>query len=97
MAATPTAPREPTQARQNPTAGVVSLVMGILGLIGLPLIGSILALVFGYQSRREVEAQPAVYTDDLGRIGRVLGWVGIGLAAVMLLAVLAAVAWFMPV
>jgi hypothetical protein len=64
--------------------------MGILGLIGLPLLGSILALVFGHQSRRQAAAQPEVYSDDLGRIGRILGWVGLGLVLLGLLVVLAA-------
>jgi hypothetical protein len=96
-----TAPSAPPPAaphpNDRPTSGVVALVMGLLGLTVLPLVGSILALVFGYQSRREVAAEPARYVDDLGRVGRVLGWVGIGLAALMLLAVVAAVAFFMAV
>jgi hypothetical protein len=74
----PTPPASP--ATSDPTSGVVALVMGVLGLTALPLIGSILALVFGAQARREAIAQPQRYRDDLGRIGRILGWVGISLA-----------------
>ena len=80
------------QSKNNPTSGVVALVMGILGLTALPLIGSILALVFGAQSRNDVARNPQYYSDDLGRIGRILGWVGLGLAAAGLLFVLLAFA-----
>lgn len=80
------------QPKNNPTSGVLALVMGILGLTALPLIGSILALVFGAQSRNEVAQNPQYYSDDLGRIGRILGWVGLGLAAAGLLFVLLAFA-----
>ncbi len=71
--------------RENPTSGVLALVFGIIGLVALPLIGSILALVFGYQCRGQVAAEPHRYQDDLGRVGRILGWVGLGLAAVGIL------------
>ena len=58
------------------------MVLGILGLVALPVIGAILALVFGYQSRRETEANPHYYRDDFGQVGRVLGWVGLALTVV---------------
>jgi hypothetical protein len=76
-----------SQSKNNPTSGVVALVMGILGLTALPLIGSILALVFGAQSRNEVANNPRYYSDDLGRIGRILGWVGLALTALGVLVV----------
>jgi hypothetical protein len=76
-----------SQSKNNPTSGVVALVMGILGLTALPLIGSILALVFGAQSRNEVANNPQYYSDDLGRIGRILGWVGLALTALGVLVV----------
>ena len=79
------APGTPPRASNHPTSGVVALVMGILGLTAIPLLGSILAVVFGAQSRKEAEQHPEYYTDDLGRIGRILGWVGIGLALAGLL------------
>lgn len=34
---------------------------------------------------KEVEREPHLYRDDLGRIGRILGWTGIGLALAGLL------------
>jgi uncharacterized protein YqhQ len=84
-------------ALQNPSSGVVSLVLGILGFIALPVLGSILALVFGYQSRAEVRANPEIYRDDYGKAGRILGWVGIALAGLILLVVGAGILFLMPV
>lgn len=74
-----------TTGRQHPTTAIISLVMGIIGLVALPVIGSIIALVTGYQSRNEAAERPDVYTDDLGRVGRILGWVGLGLSLLGLL------------
>jgi hypothetical protein len=75
----------PTPTREHPTSGIVSLVAGILGLTALPVLGSILAIIFGNRCQRDAEARPERYRDDLGRIGRVLGWVGLALAGLGLL------------
>lgn len=91
------APGTPPHATAHPTSGVVALVMGILGLTALPLIGSILAVVFGVQCRREAEQHPQHYSDDMGRVGRILGWVGIALAGVALLVAGIAMSLFLAV
>ena len=72
----------PPQGQENPTSGVLALVFGIVGLVVLPLIGPILALVFGYQCRNQVATEPHRYRDDLGRVGRILGWIGLVLALI---------------
>ena len=72
------------------TSGIVSLVFGILQFVALPLIGTIVALVAGYRSRNDAAANPAL-SDDLGQVGRILGWIGLVLALVMLGLVLVAV------
>ena len=66
-----------------------SLVLGILGIVLVPLVCSALALVYGYAARRQagdrgVPAPPAL------RWGIALGWVGlvIGLAGLVTLALL---------
>lgn len=70
---------------RTPAPGaVVSLVFGIAGLTVLFFIGSIVALVLGYQSRRAALAEPDLYDDQLGQIGRVLGWIGVGLGLAMI-------------
>jgi hypothetical protein len=65
MTSTQDARLEPTATRRSPSAGVVALVMGIVGLVALPVIGSVLALVFGYQARRETWTRPDVSSDTL--------------------------------
>ena len=74
---------------EHPTSGILSLIFGILGLVVIPVIGAILALVFGYQCRKEVAAEPGRYRDDFGRVGRVLGWIGLVLTVLGVLVVLA--------
>lgn len=86
----------PPQGHENPTSGVLALVFGIVGLVALPLIGPILALVFGYQCRNQVAAEPHRYRDDLGRVGRILGWIGLALAAVGILFVVLFLAVVVP-
>lgn len=68
---------------------MASLIFGIVGLTVVPLIGSVVALVLGYQSRNAARAEPARYTDQLGQIGRILGWIGVALPlGALLIAVL---------
>lgn len=77
---------------QQTTSGIVALIFGILQFVALPVIGAVVALVAGYSSRNEAQRNPAV-SDDLGRIGRILGWIGVALTLVgILLVVLAVVA-----
>lgn len=70
-------------------------MFGILGMTFLPVIGSIVALVLGYQSRNATRAQPDRYDDQMGQVGRILGWIGLILTvAVLLLALLAFLLFF---
>ena len=62
---------------------IVSLVAGILGFTMLPLIGSIVALVTGYEARKETRAiPPRASGDGLATAGIIMGWIEIGLAAI---------------
>jgi hypothetical protein len=55
-----------------------ALVLGILGLVFCPLICSVLALVFGYQSRKEIDASGGrIGGRGSATAGIVLGWVGV--------------------
>jgi hypothetical protein len=62
---------------------VASLVLGIVGLaLCLVVVGPILALVFGYKARREIDESNGLQTGrGLATAGIVLGWIGVGLAA----------------
>lgn len=70
-----------------------SLVLGICGLVVCPLICSILALVFGYQARREID-RTGVGSGSRGSAtaGIVLGWIGtvLSVLGIILIVVLAA-------
>lgn len=78
-------PRGYGQAEHSPGA-VASLILGVVGLTVVPFIGSIIALVLGYQSRAAAQAEPWRYRDDLGRVGRILGWIGVVLPVLMVFA-----------
>ena len=57
-----------------------ALVMGILGLVFCPLICSVLALVFGYQGRNEIDGSGGrISGRGSATAGVVLGWAGIAL------------------
>jgi len=66
------APQETYSYRdQSNTYGIVSLIFGILGLIFLPCIGAIIAIIFGNLGKKK-DANP-----HLANIGYVLGIIGI--------------------
>jgi hypothetical protein len=62
---------------------VASLVSGIAGLVLLPIVGGILAIILGYMARREIRERPdEVSGDGLALAGIVLGWISVGLMVV---------------
>jgi hypothetical protein len=64
---------------------IASLVMGIAGWTLLPVIGSILAIIFGYMARNEIRQRPdEVEGEGLAVAGLVLGWIMVGLSVVVL-------------
>lgn len=79
----PPPPPPPPSPPSLPTSGlaIASLVMGIGGLFLLPLLGSILAVIFGYMARRDIRQRPdEISGDGLAMAGIVTGWIGVGLA-----------------
>jgi Domain of unknown function (DUF4190) len=66
--------------QQTSGKSTAALVMGILGLFLCPLICSVLALVFGYQARREIDNSGGRITGrGSATAGIVLGWIGVAL------------------
>ena len=56
---------------------IASLVLGIVGLTGFPFIPSLLALIFGYKGKHEIDASGGVQQGrGLAVAGIVLGWIG---------------------
>ena len=65
------------------TLAIVSLIAGILGFMGLPIISSIVALLTGYAARKETRATPPRASGDgMATAGIVMGWIQIGLGVV---------------
>jgi hypothetical protein len=61
-------------------AATASLVLGICGLVVCPFICSVLALVFGYQAREQIDESGGQLGGRSSAVaGIVLGWVGVGL------------------
>ena len=75
------------EASRAPTNGnsITALVLGICGLVVFPPIG-ILAVIFGNRARREI-ASRAEEGSGLATAGVILGWIGIALTALFVLAV----------
>jgi predicted acyltransferase len=86
MSPEPAAPVEPLEAGPTNGSAVASLVLGIVGLTGFPVIPSILALVFGYRARREITQAPGTQSGlGLAKAGIVLGWIGVILIGLVIM------------
>ena len=71
------------QSVPNSTSALISLIFGILGLTLLPIIGCVVALIFGYIARRENrESSGTLGGEGLATTGIILGWVGVGLTVI---------------
>lgn len=81
-------PAAGAEVRQETPSGLIALVVGIVGLFVAQPIVPIVALIFGYRSRREAQANPEVYRDGYGKAGRVLGWIGVVLGVVAIIVLL---------
>ena len=62
---------------------IVSLIAGILGFMGFPIIASIVAILTGYAARKETRSNPPkAMGDGMATAGIVMGWIQIALAVV---------------
>ncbi|HEV8451763.1 MAG TPA: DUF4190 domain-containing protein [Gaiellales bacterium] len=71
---------------------IASLVLGIGGFVILPVVLSILAIVFGRSAKREIAERPGLGGAGLATAGIVLGWIGVALTVLAVLLVLLLVA-----
>jgi hypothetical protein len=77
---------------QSSGKATAALVLGILGLVVCPLICSVLALVFGYQGRREIDAAGGRMSGrGNATAGIVLGWIGVAFCVLFILLVIVGV------
>ena len=66
-----------------------ALVLGILGLVFCPLICSVLALVFGFQARNEIDGSGGrISGRGNATAGIVLGWIGVVISALFVILVI---------
>lgn len=70
--------RAATTGRTNGKA-IASLVLGIVGVTGIPFVASVIAIILGHMARREI-AQHGEEGRGIATAGIVLGWVGVLLA-----------------
>lgn len=73
--------------RQTPKAtNGMAVASMVLGIVWIYWIGSILALVFGYMARKQIDESSGTQTGrGMAIAGIVLGWVGVGTLAVFLI------------
>ena len=79
----------PTNYASKKTDGlaVAALVLGILAFVILPVIGAVLAIVFGVQSRHRIDADPSLDGRSMATAGVVLGIVELVLVSLTVLLV----------
>ena len=91
-------PQQPYQQGQwqppPPTSGsaTAAVILGVAGIFVCPLICSVLALVFGYKARAEIDGSGGRLGGRGAAIaGIVLGWIGVGFCVVIALLIAALV------
>jgi uncharacterized protein DUF4190 len=63
---------------------VASVACGVVGLFAAPIVGPVLAIVFGNRARDRMARDPALEGAGLARAGTTLGWVGVAISAIVL-------------
>ena len=77
---------QPTVALAPQRTSGFAIASMVLGIIWLYWVGSILALVFGYQAKREIrDSGGAVGGGGMATAGIVLGWIGLGILVIFIL------------
>ncbi len=64
---------------------IASLVCGIVGFFGVPVVASILAIVFGHTARKRIAQDENLAGADMARAGIIIGWIGLVLAVLLIL------------
>ena len=68
------------EAAPTSSMALVSLILGILGWVALPVIGSILAVVFGHVALGEIDRSGGrLGGRGMAQVGLVLGYAALGL------------------
>lgn len=68
---------------KNSALAVLALVSGIFGITMFPLIGSVVALLFGRLAKREIEESGGTLGGyNLAQAGLILGWIGTNISGI---------------
>lgn len=84
--------RSSDTASQTSSTNGMAIASMVLGILWLYWVGSILALVFGYVAKKQIrESMGRQGGDGMATAGIVLGWIGVGVVAVIIvIAIIAA-------
>ena len=80
----------PAATGETSGKALASLILGIAGLVMLPVVGPVLAIVFGVSAKREIAARTGLGGEGMATAGIVLGAIGIALAALAAFALILA-------
>jgi hypothetical protein len=84
----PQQPGGPVVYVQQPTTNGLAIASLVLGIVWLYWIGSILALIFGYVAKGQIDRSGGTQSGrGLAIAGIVLGWVELGILVIVLLIV----------
>jgi hypothetical protein len=81
--------QQPPQDAQTPPRGSTSglaIASMVLGILWLFWIGSILAVIFGHVSLSQTQKDPSIGGRGMAIAGLTLGWVGVGVLLIALIA-----------
>lgn len=76
----------PVTAPRTNVLAIVSLVAGIAGLVFVPFIGGVVAVITGHISRKEIRATGEA-GDGLAKGGLITGYIGLGLSVLAIIVV----------
>ncbi len=77
----------------NSTLAIISMVAGIIGFVGLPLIGSIAAVICGHLAMNEIKnSQGRLGGKGFATAGLILGYIGLVLTALFVAFIIVALA-----
>jgi hypothetical protein len=62
---------------------IASLILGIASFLVCPLIPAILAVIFGNKAKHSIANDPSLEGEAMAKAGVILGWVNIGLFALV--------------
>jgi hypothetical protein len=69
---------------------IASLILGIAGFVILPVVGPIVAIVFGVLAKREIASRSGLGGEGMATAGIVLGSIGIALVAIVVFMIILA-------